>query len=91
MRRRYRLSAIEEEVSVRSLFIKVGIYSFIGKSMTAKHLLLGEVGKDYIPEKMVLNGRVVTVFKPKDTMSLEEFEKAIEPIIKKMAEKERSG
>jgi|GEM_PF-3859341 len=58
--------------------------------MTAKHLL-GEVGKDYIPEKMVLNGRVVTVFKPKDTMSLEEFEKAIEPIIKKMAEKERSG
>ncbi len=46
--------------------------------------------EDFIPERMKLNGRIITVFKPKETMSLEQFAKEIEPIIREMAEKKRS-
>lgn len=57
--------------------------------MAGRHLLLGEVGKDYVPEKVELNGKVVTVFKPKETMSLEEFAREIEPIVREAARKKR--
>ncbi len=47
------------------------------------------LGKDFIAERMRLNGKYTTVFKPKETMSLEDFSEAIEPIIKEMSEKKR--
>ncbi len=49
------------------------------------------LGDDFVAERMNVNGKVIDVWKPKETMSLEEFEKAIEPIIKEMAENKRIG